>query len=245
MLKKIILITVVGSLSAYLVFAIVRSGAEYNGENKCKSLQVEALGDEDSHYVGEKQVIAILQKAGIAPTGKAMSDVDAGKIESVLEANSLIKQAECYKTVDGVLKIKVEQRTPLLRVIANKGEYYVDTEGKKMPVPPNFSAYLPVATGYIENDFAQNELYHFALFLKKNKFWDSQIEQIYVAPNRDIELTPRVGNHQIVLGKIENYEENLNKLKLFYDKGLNKVGWNKYSKINLKYKNQIVCTRNF
>ncbi|MDR1436585.1 MAG: cell division protein FtsQ, partial [Candidatus Symbiothrix sp.] len=68
--------------------------------------------------------------------------------------------------------------------------------------------------------------------------------QIYVAPNKDIELTPRVGNHQIILGKLEDCEEHLEKLKVFYEKILNKVGWNKYSKINLKYKNQIVCTRN-
>ncbi|MDR3267157.1 MAG: hypothetical protein LBT24_06285, partial [Tannerella sp.] len=68
-----------------------------------------------------------------------------------------------------------------------------------------------------------------------------QIAQIYVAQNQDIELSPTVGNHQIILGKISDYRENLDKLQLFYEKGLNKVGWNKYSVINLKYKNQVVC----
>jgi cell division protein FtsQ len=112
-----------------------------------------------------------------------------------------------------------------------------------MPVPNNFSAYVPIATGYIEESYAKQQLYEFALFLQKDKFWNSQIEQIYVAPNSDIELIPRVGNHQIILGKIEDYTENLTKLKVFYEKGLNNVGWNKYSKINLKYKNQVVCTK--
>jgi cell division protein FtsQ len=58
-----------------------------------------------------------------------------------------------------------------------------------------------------------------------------------------VELTPTVGNHQIILGKIADYRENLNKLQLFYEKGLAEVGWNRYSVINLKYKNQVVCTK--
>jgi cell division protein FtsQ len=58
-----------------------------------------------------------------------------------------------------------------------------------------------------------------------------------------VELTPTVGSQQIILGKIENYKENLEKLRLFYEKGLSKVGWNNYSVINLKYKNQVVCTK--
>jgi cell division protein FtsQ len=53
-----------------------------------------------------------------------------------------------------------------------------------------------------------------------------------------------VGNHRILLGQIEYYRENLEKLKLFYEKGLNQMGWNQYSIINLKYKNQVVCTKN-
>lgn len=30
---------------------------------------------------------------------------------------------------------------------------------------------------------------------------------------------------------------------LFYEQAIHKVGWEKYSMINLKYKNQIVCTK--
>ena len=112
-----------------------------------------------------------------------------------------------------------------------------------MPIPAGFAAYVPLATGNISEEYAKNQLFDFAQFLQKNKFWDSQIEQIHVNSKLDIELVPRVGNHYIILGKIEDYKENLTKLKLFYDKGLNKVGWNKYSVINLKFKDQVVCTK--
>jgi cell division protein FtsQ len=53
-----------------------------------------------------------------------------------------------------------------------------------------------------------------------------------------------VGNHKIIFGKAENIAEKFNKLKLFYTEGLNKSdSWRKYSIINLKYKNLVVCTK--
>ena len=45
------------------------------------------------------------------------------------------------------------------------------------------------------------------------------------------------------LGKLDNFENKLARLKEFYKKGLNQVGWNKYSRINLEFSNQIICTK--
>ena len=87
------------------------------------------------------------------------------------------------------------------------------------------------------------DLYKFGVFLHNNKFWDAQIEQIHVLPDQNIELVPRVGDHLVYLGKLENFEDKLARLKEFYKKGLNRVGWNKYSRINLEFSNQIICTK--
>ena len=62
-------------------------------------------------------------------------------------------------------------------------------------------------------------------------------------PDQEVELVPRVGNHRIMLGTLEGFEEQLAYLKLFYEQAIPKMGWEKYSMINLKYKNQIVCTK--
>jgi cell division protein FtsQ len=209
----------------------------------CETLQIDIRQGQEDRYIAEKEIEQILKRAGFYPIGKKYAEINTAQIEDALETSSLIRKAECYKTTGGRIKLKIYQRTPILRVIADRGNYYVDTEGKKMPLPAGFSAYVPVATGCIEDSLALGKLYHFALFLRDNKFWNAQIEQIHVAPNLDVELTPRVGSHQIILGKIENYKENLDKLRLFYKKGLNKTGWNRYSKINLKYRNQVVCEK--
>ena len=62
--------------------------------------------------------------------------------------------------------------------------------------------------------------------------------------DRELELFPAIGNHKIIFGNAENIAEKFNKLKLFYKEGLNKSdSWTKYSTINLKYKNLVVCTK--
>lgn len=79
--------------------------------------------------------------------------------------------------------------------------------------------------------------------LQNDPFWNNQIEQIHVTPTQELELVPRVGDHIVFLGKPKEIKDKLEKLKAFYVKALNKVGWNKYSRINLEFSNQIICTK--
>jgi len=243
MLKKIIHLLAAVLLLIYLAFSVAFINPKVDPDKECNSVQIKIMETTGASYLSVPQVETLLGKANIQPKGQKMSEIQAAFIEKTLEENKLIKNAEVYKTIDGAVMIRVYQRIPILRVISEKGNYYVDTEGEIMPVPPNYAAYVPVATGAISNEYAGKQLYDFAKFLRKNKSWNEQIAQIHVLPNLDVELTPRKGSHTIVLGKIENYRENLDKLALFYEKGLDKVGWNRYSRINLKYKNQVVCTK--
>ena len=112
-----------------------------------------------------------------------------------------------------------------------------------MPPDAKCVAHRAIVTGNVEKSFAMKDLYKFGVFLQNNKFWEAQIVQINVLPGKEIELVPRVGNHIIYLGKLEHFEDKLKRLKTFYEKGLNQVGWNKYSRISLEFGNQIICTK--
>jgi len=243
MVKKILLFISAFLLTGYIAFAVIFMNPKASTDKECTKLYIEVVQSSEVSYLNEALVESLLQRAKLYPVGKRMSEISMESIEKTLESNKLIKSAEAFKTIDGTVKIKVFQRTPILRIMTGSESYFIDNEGEKMPIPSDFTAYLPLATGRITEGYAKSQLYNFALFLQKDKFWNSQIEQIHIEANLDVELIPRVGNHSIILGKMEDYKENLDKLKLFYNKGLNKVGWNRYSIINLKYKNQVVCTK--
>lgn len=95
------------------------------------------------------------------------------------------------------------------------------------------------------------KLINFVRLIGGSAFWDAQIVQINVEGTADrgkwrepqVELIPRVGRHLIIFGELEDVQEKLDKLMLFYGKILDYEGWETYRTIDLRYRDQIVCTR--
>ena len=114
---------------------------------------------------------------------------------------------------------------------------------KPMPTSLNYTAYVPVFSGNVTRKLAVGSIFDFATFLNKNEFWGNQIEQVNITNDMKVELVPRVGDHIIMLGTFDRFEQKLEKLRKFYLYGLNEIGWNYYSKIDLQYRDQVVCTR--
>lgn len=209
----------------------------------CKGIDVCILDSAETPFIRGREVRRILEREGFRPVGKPLGTLNTEKMERTLEKNQLIRRAECYKTPSGLLKIDIRQRIPILRVMGENGDFYIDNTGQAMPVSVNFTSYLPIATGHADRAFAQKELFPLARFLQKELFWNAQIEQIHVLPDHTVELIPRVGDQVIYLGKTDGFERKLDNLLLFYREAMPKAGWDKYRKINLKFGDQVICTR--
>lgn len=241
-MTRIVSIVVAALLVCYILFVAIFF-RDMKQNKVCEGLSVVVKDSLDKHFVNEGDLIWILKKADLNPIKKPMAEVNTDRIETELMKNEMIARVEAYKTPSGIIKLEVEQKVPIMRVISPRGNFYVDNRGTTMPVSFRYVVDVPLVSGYVEKDLAVTDLYKFALFLQENEFWNNQIEQIYVHPNNEVELIPRIGNHRIVLGSFDNFEEKLDNLRLFYDKVIPKIGWEKYSILNLKYKNQVVCTK--
>ena len=169
-----------------------------------------------------------------------MKQIDGLAIERALRRNSFIDSVSCYKSPGGVVNVLILQRLPLLRVKADNGDdYYIDDKGNIMN-PQGYSADLVVATGDISRPYAQRQLIKLARFLRDDAFWNNQIEQIYVSPQRHISMVPRVGSHTIAFGTTDSINQKFRNLYTFYEKVLPEVGWNKYAEISVEHVSQIV-----
>lgn len=230
----------------------------------CKGLRIR-IADQTGHYFIEPgDVLDVLNTKGGKIKGSPMKDINTGLLEKIVYSNPFIGKAEVYSTIDGYVNIDVWQRDPVLRIVNHENEhFYVDDQGVFMPVTDKYSCQVIVASGNIYDDYAEHSLVYsvpfikdtmakpmllqlneIALFLKQNEFWDAQIEQIYVNEQSEIELIPRIGDHNILIGSSEGLQGKMDNLFLFYQEGINKAGWEKYSKINLKYKDQVICSKN-
>jgi cell division protein FtsQ len=207
------------------------------------------------NFIEREEVDAILKQSQGILIGKSMSHVNLEDIERKIKANAYIAYATVYADMDGVISIRIQQREPILRVInAGDQDFYIDDQGLKMPVSPNFTANVMVANGKIMEHFSGKvdtlitklavDLYKVARFVKQDTLWNSQIEQAFVNEKSDIILIPRVGNQKIILGNADSLQKKMRNLHAFYKQAMPKVGWDAYKTINIKYVNQIVCEKN-
>jgi cell division protein FtsQ len=239
---KYILVTTFSVLTVvYLVFSMQYFSHSRN-VSTCNKLEIKLDDANSEKLISENDIAQILDDNSLNPIGKSYNAIHTEKIERLLRSNPMIKVAECYKTTSGVVNVRVLQRTPKFRVVGYQS-YYIDQDKERMPISPNYAAYIPVVSGRVTLSMAKDEIYKFVDFLEKNAFWNAQIEQINIREDMKVELIPRVGDAIILLGSFDRFEAKLKKLEKLYTKGFNVVGWNKYRVINLEYKDQVVCSK--
>lgn len=242
MIKKLFILLFLVLISVYLVIAVTTFNAKPD-EQTCEGMELVINDSIDYGFITKKEIIRTLAKEKISPIGKTMNEINTRQLEDALKQHPLIGNVECYRIPNGKIGIEVTQRIPILRIMASNGEsYYLDEKGITMPTANN-AANVAVVTGNVDKAFVEKELYKLGLFLRENPFWNAQIQQINVTKEKELELVPRVGEHIIFIGKPGNYENKFERLETFYRKGLNQIGWNKYSRISLEFENQIICTK--
>lgn len=222
---------------------------------KCKGISVTILPKDELLFIERSHVLETIIPSGSEKqiVGKPILELNTPLIEQKLNHNDFIKTSEVFTDMNGGLHITVQQRRPILRIIkANGSSYYLDEEGRKMPTSQVFTAHVPIVTGNVFEEYKSRdtmhtvvglELHKIGTYVDKHAFWKAQIEQIFVTAESEFLLIPKIGDHTIAFGTGEDLEEKFEKLMLFYKEGLSRVGWEKYSIINLKYKNQVVCTK--
>ena len=253
--------------SLLLGYLVVMLGFVKGMQHKavCNKISIHIEGNEK--FVDTSDVNKLLTNNGINCIRIPLNSINFDKIEAIISKHPAVAKAQVYSEYEGALTIAVIQRKPLLRVIpkdpTTANGFYIDSEGTVMPLSDAYTAHVPLLTGEISADFIQslsgdsvknknilatyhytlNDVFRFAEFISTHELWGPQIEQININQEYDIELIPRVGNHIIVLGDLNNYEFKLNKMEAMYREGFKLADWNQYSVINLKYSNQVVCKK--
>lgn len=239
---RILSVILATMLSCY-VLAVMFLFRDVKEDGLCEGMEIVLRDSLEKHFVTNGDLVYLLKQAKLYPVKIPMNDINTEEIEEKLLSNNMISKVEAYKTPSRLIKLEIEQKMPILRVNSPTGNYYVDISGSVMPLSRHYVAHVLVASGQIDEKLALGDLYKFALFLQEDDFWNDWIVQIHVDSDNNVELVPRVGNHKVVLGTFDDCQTKLENLRLFYEQAIPKVGWEKYSEINLKYKNQIVCIK--
>ena len=185
--------------------------------------------------------------------GTPMGKIDLNTIETDLEKNMLVKNAEVFRGFSGGLFAEVEMKQALARVMNTDGsDFYLDINGRKFPTTREYAAHVPLIRGNFEEALIPVDSFECVTlevaipvlrYIRGDEFLNGFISDIAGKQDGELILYPQLGNMTIEFGHPIRIEEKFNNLRRFMDQVVPKVGWKKYRKISLEYRGQVVATK--
>lgn len=232
----------------YIGFLLFLSGIMFlfgfaqnrNNQRKINAVNVR-FSNPELQFLTTKMVNNLLIQSYGNPLHQLNSTLNLHEVEGILLQNKMVRKVSTFMQPNGQLQIQIEQRKPLVRIKTAVTSYYLDTEGKPMPLSSEYTERVPIATGIYYASMEQ-ELFMLMQQFAQDSLFKKQVIGLNRLSNGDYQILPRIGNYKINFGTADDIEHKIKKLKIFYKKMWNEPRLQNYEEVNLKYKNQVVCT---
>ncbi len=250
------------SLFAIAIVMLLAFTSQENVNRACELPTINIDSSNGHEFIRAKDILQMMKDIGYNYESISLGAVNCKDIEHRILGMTGVANAEVYKSLSGSIKVDIIQRNPICRIWNKNGvNFYLDDKGCAMPITPHYTARVVVVNGHINEPMLKtsvldpnfgdsllqslklDNIYQLVNHIEQDDFLKAQIVQVYVNKDGEYELVPRVGNHRIMFGKVEDIENKFKKLKVFYEKGIQPEEFNLYDTITLKYKNQIICSK--
>ncbi|WP_230471263.1 MULTISPECIES: cell division protein FtsQ/DivIB [Hymenobacter] len=234
-------------LSGLAVFAGVRQAHHPVGQ-----VIVSISNEFNNYFISEQEVTALLTRNGNQRLeGARPDDLDLKALEARLKAHSFVREAQVYRDLAGNLHADVRQNRPIARLVHadTRQDSYLDAEGRKLPLSPLFTARVvpisrqggaPLQSQFFQDSTGQQYL-KLLRYIDEHPFWRAQVAEVFIGPNGKVSFTQQVGDQRVEFGFPENISEKFAKLMVFYRQIPPVLGWDTYHRVNVEFKDQIIC----
>lgn len=228
-------------------------------QSECRGVEINIADAKVHRFVTEEDIMNEVRSTGIRVKGIPVKDISVYEIEQKIKTLRELRVAEVYFSADNVMHVYADQREPVMRVVASYGgDFFVDREGVIMRRHNIYTPRLHVVeadmifnpgqmtgTSIYDSEKTENlvKVFELVKYLRNDRFWNAMIDHLMVSGKGEVEMVPRVGNHVIRLGRVEDYEEKLDNLLVFYREAMPYAGWNRYKVVSVEFKGQVVCQK--
>ena len=236
-------------LVKYLLFFVILGGLGFlygfsssrNALKKVSKITVE-FEEGDNNFLTHEMVNKLLIQNNETVKNQAKSVINLYGLENQVIQNPYVKKASVFLTIEGELKTVIKQRTPVARIIVNNNSYYIDKQGIKIPLSDNYSARVMLVSG-VTKDREVKAILPLINSILEDDFLQKEVVGISKSDADEYEFSMRSGKYKIDFGKLIDVEIKFKKLKAFYNKTFEDMTIQNYKTINVKYHNQVVCTK--
>ncbi|MGV8993991.1 MAG: cell division protein FtsQ/DivIB [Flavobacterium sp.] len=233
------------NIQLVLMFAIVlflfAFTSHRNESRKILKTEVQFVGDNNLLVTTEMVNKLLIDKSG-GSKSIAKDKLDLNELEKSINKHDMIEKSEVFVSIDGILKAVVTQRTPIARYYDENSSFYIDSKGSKMPLSEIYAARVPLISGRLTSE-NQPEIAALLKIIYTDDFLKKNITGMTIENDGDVILNTRNYDYDILFGKTINMEAKFNNYKAFYQKAVSDSSINYYKKINLKFTQQVVCTK--
>jgi len=226
----------------FTVVALLYSFTSIRNEHRKLTKSVVVFLDDSSPFIKQETVNKLLIENKTQAQSIQKDKLDLNKLEKSINTNPMVEKSEVFVSIDGVLKAVVKQKTPVARVFDENGSFYIDYQGNVMPLSKEFTARVPIISGEINKE-NKDELNKLLQFVYDDEFLKKNIIGIQILPDGSLKMLSRNFNYEIEFGKTINVERKFSNYKAFYQKAVSDSSLYHYKKINLKFTQQVVCTK--
>ena len=191
------------------------------------------------YFIDEKDIKEIVKKSN---PERRIGDINIPELEKKLNKLPAVDSANVFLNLNGNLHLDIKQRVPAFRLNKNGNDFYVDEKGTEFPISKNYSFPCMLVTGDVE----KSEYIKLAELVDKIDR-DEFSKKYFIGISKEKEnynLLTSQGNYKVEIGDLENINLKVKGFKTFVEKHLVYQEPEKYTKISVKYDNQIVTTLN-
>ncbi len=254
MVRKILSIVAWVLTGAALVALFIAAREDYLG-TPVKSYNVSLDPESANGFVKES---AVLSELGAIGEGAKIGTVNMDAICKQLKANPWIESTSSYVDLDGTLNVSIKEHKPAFRVFGTNGQSaYITSEGVLLPTSDSHTPHLLIASGNFSFDPAlphcladsveadRNLICAMSIdkAIGRNDFIKSCIGQVYCNAANEFELVVTGIDARIIVGDTCQIDDKLKRLEVFVKSKAGSSELRNFKTINLKYRNQIVCTK--
>ncbi len=191
------------------------------------------------YFIDEKDIREIVKKSN---PGKRIGDINIPDLEKKINLLPAVDSANVYLNLNGNLNLDIKQRVPAFRLNKNGRDFYVDEKGTEFPISKNYSFPCMLVTGNVDKS-EYVKLAELVDKIDRDEFSKKYFIGI-TKENGGYNLLTSQGNYKVEIGDLDKINLKVKGFKTFVEKHLVYQEPDKYSKISVKYDNQIVTTLN-
>jgi len=248
---------VISLLFCFVLFSLIGASLAFVNKRQerriCEKVYITIDNEYNNYFISDKEINNILTQYGDSKIeGLKIKEINLKNLEMRIKSHKFVQDAQVFRDLTGNIKIKIKQNRPIARIIHpdSEDDVYIDGDGNVLPLSERFTARvipitssesLPALTKGFFQDSTGKSYLALLKYIEQDNFWKAQIAQMHIDAKGKVSFLPQIGRETIQFGKPDDIEQKFKKILIFYRKVLPAMGWDKYQRVNVEFKDQIIC----